>query len=69
MINLLVVSILVLLLVVIVIWFFIPKVRTHAERPKHELLHRILRFEDEHPRREVVDPHRAAARDARDETH
>jgi len=56
-INILVLSILVLLAVVVVVWLVGPKVRAHTERPKYEMLDRILRFEDELPRRPVRDPH------------
>ena len=57
MIDLLVAGILVLLAAVVVIWLIAPRVRAAAERPKHEMLARIVRFEAAHPRRDVVDPH------------
>jgi hypothetical protein len=58
MIDALVLSILLLLGGVVLVWVLASRVRTSAERPKHEMLERILRFEQQHPRRDVPDPHK-----------
>jgi hypothetical protein len=57
MIDVLVLGSLAILVALVVLWLTGSRVRAHTERPKHELLERIARFEEVHPRREVLDPH------------
>jgi hypothetical protein len=57
-IDALVIAILVLVAAVVGLWILGPRVRASAERPKHQMLERIARFETQLPRRAVVDPHR-----------
>jgi hypothetical protein len=58
MIDVLVFGSLAILIGLVLAWLAGSRFRLHTERPKHELLTRIARFESVHPRREVLDPHR-----------